>query len=391
MFRRRLFNFARRKYESFSQRTIQISSIRRFGKFGIGVSGGLAAAGYLTDVRQKTVDSGRLDFVSAIGSTMAEPITPVERLLTTPNKMTTKMELFILDMQAKICHALEEVGQDKFRVDRWLREDGGGGGITCIIQDGDVFEKAGVNISVVHGELGAAAVKAMKSRHKEIAEGNVTFFAAGISSVIHPRNPNVPTVHFNYRYFEVVDNDGKKTSWFGGGTDLTPYILFEDDVIHFHKTLKDACDKHDSSYYLRFKQWCDKYFYIDHRDECRGVGGIFFDDLESATDGEDMFAFIKTCAESVLPSYLPLVKKHKDDGYSYDDRQWQLIRRGRYVEFNVMYDRGTKFGLLTPNARIESILMSLPLYAKWVYDFKPEAGTREAKLTEILKNPKDWI
>nr|CAD7265216.1 unnamed protein product [Timema shepardi] len=329
--------------------------------------------------------------------------------------------------EADFCRALEEEEDEetKFLVDRWERPQGGGG-ITCILQDGRVFEKAGVNISVVKGVLPPAAVQQMRARGKSLKEGELPFFAAGVSSVIHPRNPLVPTVHFNYRYFEVQEPGGTtqviivlqsnvssppcfllhsinpflgelihklyfcRQSWFGGGTDLTPYYLDEEDSRHFHSQLKAACDQHDPGYYAKFKKWCDDYFNITHRGERRGVGGIFFDDLEDP-DPEKTFQFVTSCAESVIPSYLPLVKKHKDDAYGYHERQWQLLRRGRYVEFNLIYDRGTKFGLYTPGARFESILMSLPLTARWEYMHIPSPDSKEGKLVEILKNPKDWL
>lgn len=321
---------------------------------------------------------------------MAEPVTNIEQLLKNPNCMRSKMELMIMDIQREFCHALEAEEEEKqFTVDKWERHEGGGG-ITCVLQDGEVFEKAGVNISVVTGNLPPAAVQQMKSRGKHLEGKTLPFFATGISTVIHPRNPNVPTMHFNYRYFEVTDETGTKHWWFGGGTDLTPYFLDEEDAIHFHRSLKSSCDKHDQSYYPRFKKWCDEYFYIQHRGECRGVGGIFFDDLNEG-DPEQLFEFVSSCASSVIPSYIPLVQKNKNKGYSYSDRQWQLLRRGRYVEFNLMYDRGTKFGLYTPNARYESILMSLPLTARWEYCHKIEPDSREEKLMNILRNPREWV
>ncbi|XP_064603139.1 oxygen-dependent coproporphyrinogen-III oxidase-like isoform X2 [Liolophura sinensis] len=325
------------------------------------------------------------------GSWLAEPITDVKQLEENANDMKSRMEMMIMGIQATVVKSLEELedGQ-KFQVDRWLRKEGGGG-VTCVIQDGSVFEKAGVNISVVHGELSPAAVKQMRARGKDFkTDGKLPFFAAGISSVIHPRNPNCPTAHFNYRYFEVQESDGTTHWWFGGGTDLTPTFLVEEDVKHFHKTLKTACDKHSKSYYPDFKKWCDNYFTVEHRGERRGVGGIFFDDLDSPNQ-EEVFKFVKTCAESVVPSYVPIVRKHKNDPYSYADRQWQLLRRGRYVEFNLIYDRGTKFGLQTPGARYESILMSLPLTARWEYCHNPPRGSREAAMVDVLKNPRDWV
>ena len=247
--------------------------------------------------------------------------------------------LVILSYQAELCSALEEEEDPKykFRVDRWTREEGGGG-ITCIIQDGHVFEKAGVGVSVVHGLIPPSAVAQMNARGKKLPEGQeMPFFACGISSVIHPRNPHVPTLHFNYRYFEVQESSGQTRWWFGGGCDLTPYYLDEEDAKNFHTTLKTACDKHNTKYYSKFKAWCDDYFRIKHRNISRGVGGIFFDDLDS--DAEKCFQFVRSCGNAVIPSYLPIVKKNKDLGYGYDERQWQLIRRGHYAEFNLVYDR----------------------------------------------------
>ncbi|XP_031627131.1 oxygen-dependent coproporphyrinogen-III oxidase [Contarinia nasturtii] len=323
---------------------------------------------------------------------LAEPITNVDKLMANEDDMKTRMELFIMKIQTDFVRALEneENFGKRFFVDRWLRKEGGGG-ITCVLQDGDVFEKAGVNISVVSGTLPAAAVQQMRTRGKNLSDGPLPFFAAGISAVIHPKNPLVPTIHFNYRYFEVDDpQTGGKQWWFGGGTDLTPYYFNEADTIHFHETLKAACDEHDITYYPKFKKWCDKYFRIPHRGECRGVGGIFFDDIDTPSQDE-AFNFISSCAEAVIPSYLPIVRAHKNEFYGDRERQWQLLRRGRYVEFNLIYDRGTKFGLYTPGARYESILMSLPLLAKWEYMHEPPKNSDESKLLEVLRNPKDWL
>lgn len=238
---------------------------------------------------------------------MAKPITPKEKLDEAPDDMKTKMELMIMRIQSDFCRALEaeEDKKTKFKIDRWERKEGGGG-ITCVLQDGKVFEKAGVNISVVSGQLPPAAVAQMNTRGKGLSTGaaKLPFFAAGVSAVIHPRNPMVPTIHFNYRYFEVDDGE-KRLWWFGGGTDLTPYYLNADDATHFHKTLKEACDKHDKSYYGRFKEWCDNYFHIPHRGERRGIGGIFFDDLDTPNQDE-AFKFVTSCADAVIPSYIPL-------------------------------------------------------------------------------------
>eukprot|EP00095_Tigriopus_kingsejongensis_P012349 maker-scaffold198_size266703-snap-gene-1.23 protein:Tk12349 transcript:maker-scaffold198_size266703-snap-gene-1.23-mRNA-1 annotation:"GA17449" len=324
---------------------------------------------------------------------LAEPLTDKNELQgSKKDYMKCKMELMVLNAQKEICHALakEENARYKFRVDRWEREEGGGG-ISCVIQDGDTFEKAGVNISVVHGLIPPAAVAQMNTRGKNLPEGKtMPFFACGISSVIHPRNPNVPTLHFNFRYFEVEESEGVTRWWFGGGVDLTPYYLDEDDATRFHQTLKGACDKHDEEYYEKFKAWCDNYFKIKHRGITRGIGGIFFDDLDQP-DQSACFQFVTDCTNTIIPIFIPMVQKHKDAPYGYKEREWQLIRRGHYAEFNLVYDRGTKFGLYTPGARYESILMSLPLNAKWQYMYEPKAGSREESLTEILKNPKEWV
>ncbi|XP_002730678.1 oxygen-dependent coproporphyrinogen-III oxidase-like [Saccoglossus kowalevskii] len=359
----------------------------------LGVAAGSSVLGY--GVYYKTVNVVQARSIHTeqqnvdVSKFMAEPITVVDKLQK-QDDMKKRMELYILQLQADICRRFENLEQSKkFQVERWERKEGGGG-ISCILQDGSVFEKAGVNISVVTGELPPEAVKQMKSRGKNIGEGKLPFFAAGISSVIHPRNPMVPTVHFNYRYFEIDEGNGKTTWWFGGGTDLTPYYLDKEDVVHFHKTLKEACDKHDKKHYIDFKKWCDDYFFVTHRGERRGVGGIFFDDLDKPSQ-EDCFKFIQSCGNAIMPSYEPIVEKHKNENFGYKERRWQLLRRGRYVEFNLVYDRGTKFGLYTPGARIESILMSLPLTARWEYMHTPKEGSKEMELMDVLKNPKDWV
>nr|QYF11584.1 coproporphyrinogen-III oxidase [Sinohyriopsis cumingii] len=353
------------------------------------VSAGIATGGVMFYFSQKHKVLAASPLQSQKSLWMTDPITDIKELEKNPDSMKTKMELLIMRIQGEVCHALEKEEEDrKFVVDRWIRNEGGGG-ISCVIQDGMVFEKAGVNISVVHGNLPPAAVQQMRSRGKNLSGKNLPFFATGISAVIHPRNPYVPTIHFNYRYFEVENEDGTKQSWFGGGTDLTPTYLNQEDCVHFHKTLKAACEKHDKDYYNRFKKWCDEYFFIKHREETRGIGGIFFDDLEEPNH-EEVFKFIKSCAESVVPCYIPLVQKHKNDGYGYAEREWQLLRRGRYVEFNLIYDRGTKFGLFTPGARYESILMSLPLTARWEYCHQVAPGSKEEEMVQILKEPGPW-
>ena len=308
--------------------------------------------------------------------------------------MRLRMEAFVKQQQKEIVSALQTIDGCEFRVDTWNRS-AGGDGISCVLQDGKVFEKAGVNTSIVYGTLPKPAIQKMRVNHKAIDHDvqSLQFFAAGLSMVLHPHNPMAPTVHLNYRYFETMDENGEgKAWWFGGGTDLTPSYLFEEDAIHFHKIIKDACDKHDKSYFPRFKAWCDRYFYIPHRQETRGVGGIFFDDLDQdEKDQEELFSFIQDCCKAFLPSYLPIIQKRKDMPYGPKEKEWQQVRRGRYVEFNLVHDRGTSFGLNTPNARVESILMSLPLTARWMYMHEPSKGSKEQKLVDVLKKPADWV
>lgn len=308
--------------------------------------------------------------------------------------MRLRMEQFIQQKQDEIVRALEAIDGKSFVVDKWERPNGGGG-ISCVLQDGNVFEKAGVNISVVYGSLPRAAIAKMRVNHKALDPDveSLEFFAAGLSLVLHPHNPMAPTVHLNYRYFETANPDGSTNAWwFGGGTDLTPSYLFDEDVIHFHRSIKDACDAHDKDYYTRFKKWCDDYFHVKHRSETRGVGGIFFDDLdETEKDAESLFAFVQTCLGAFLPSYIPIIQKRKDMPYTEKEKNWQQLRRGRYVEFNLVHDRGTAFGLNTPGARVESILMSLPLTARWQYQHEPEKGGREERLLRVLREPVDWV
>ncbi len=309
--------------------------------------------------------------------------------------MRLRMEAFIKAQQKEIVSTLETLDPShKFRTDTWTRPNGGGG-ISCVLQDGCVFEKAGVNTSIVYGTLPRPAIEKMRVNHKALDPDveSLEFFAAGLSCVLHPNNPNAPTVHFNYRYFETMDGAGNCNAWwFGGGTDLTPSYLFDEDAIHFHRTIKDACDKHDRGYYPRFKKWCDKYFYIPHRGESRGIGGIFFDDLDQEEkDQEQLYSFVQDCLTAFLPSYLPLITKRKDMPYTQQEKEWQQLRRGRYVEFNLVNDRGTSFGLNTPGARVESILMSLPLTARWMYMHDAVEGSREERLLNVLREPTEWI
>nr|OQO24792.1 hypothetical protein B0A51_09417 [Rachicladosporium sp. CCFEE 5018] len=314
--------------------------------------------------------------------------------ITATSPMRLRMEALIKAKQREIVQALEAIDGGKFLTDTWTRPNGGGG-ISCVLQEGKVFEKAGVNISIVYGTLPRKAISQMRVNHKALDPDveSLEFFAAGLSLVLHPNNPMAPTVHLNYRYFETANADGSTNAWwFGGGTDLTPSYLFDEDVIHFHRTIKEACDQHDKNYYSRFKKWCDEYFSVKHRGETRGVGGIFFDDLdESEKDQESLFAFSSTCLDAFLPSYLPIIKRRKDMPFTDREKQWQQLRRGRYVEFNLVHDRGTAFGLATPGARIESVLMSLPLTARWQYMHEPEIGSREERLMQVLKQPVGWV
>ncbi|KAL5460510.1 hypothetical protein EMCRGX_G033961 [Ephydatia muelleri] len=259
---------------------------------------------------------------------MAEPISGYKALTANVLESRMDMEQLCMEVQERLCRSLEEKFEDKkFRVDRWTREEGGGG-ISCVLQDGKTFEKAGVNISVVHGNLPPAAVKQMRARGKDLPEDKtLPFYAVGISCVIHPVNPMVPTFHFNYRYFEINDGAGKIDWWFGGGADLTPMYLNEEDAAHFHRTFKEACDASDPEYYPKFKKWCDNYFVITHRGESRGVGGIFFDDLDSPSKQACM-DFVSRCARAVVQSYVPIVGKHHKDPYTDEHKRWQQLRRG---------------------------------------------------------------
>lgn len=308
--------------------------------------------------------------------------------------MRLRMERFIKEQQQIIVKELEKIDGVKFRKDEWTRPNGGGG-ITCVLQDGNIFEKGGVGVSVVYGSLPKPAIEKMRVNHKALDPNveSIDFFASGLSMVLHPHNPMAPTVHLNYRYFETANPDGTSQAWwFGGGSDLTPSYLFDEDAIHFHKTLKEACDNHDKGYYPRFKKWCDEYFYNKHRGESRGVGGIFFDDLdEGERDKENTFAFIQDCLKSFIPSYVPILERRKDMPFTEKEREWQQIRRGKYVEFNLVHDRGTAFGLNTPGSRVESILMSLPRTATWKYMHEPEPKSREQRLVDVLQNPKEWV
>lgn len=294
---------------------------------------------------------------------------------------------YIHSLQDSICAALEAAdGADVFREDQWERAEGGGGK-TRVISNGAVFEKGGVNTSVVFGKVSDAMRTGLK------IEGD-QWFACGLSLVLHPLNPFVPTVHCNYRMFELYNAEGVVTDrWFGGGTDLTPYYLFEEDAKHFHGTYKNVCDAFDPEFYTNFKKTCDDYFVNFHRDnERRGIGGIFYDYQRPQAEKDTAFwiGFGKACGDAFLPAYIPIVEKRKNMPYTQQHKLWQEIRRGRYVEFNLVHDRGTLFGLKT-GGRIESILMSLPPTVRFEYNYQPAPGSEEARLLEVCLKPREWL
>jgi coproporphyrinogen III oxidase len=287
-------------------------------------------------------------------------------------------------IQNEICAALEAVdGKAKFEEEQWERE-GGGGGRTRIIQNGNIFEKGGVNFSAVYGQLPESMKKSLKVDQDD-------FFATGISIVIHPNHPLVPIIHMNIRYFEMPSADHQPVRWFGGGIDLTPHYVVEDDARFFHESLKTICAQFNREFYHRFKIWADDYFFIKHRNETRGIGGIFYDRLTANDDmsWEDIFEFSKALGRSFIPTYTELVNRHKNETFTDEQQQWQYQRRSRYTEFNLVYDAGTRFGLET-NGRIESILMSLPPTAKWFYNFQPQPGSEEEKTLSLLKKGINW-
>ncbi|MEH1974572.1 MAG: oxygen-dependent coproporphyrinogen oxidase [Nostoc sp.] len=317
----------------------------------------------------------------------------------------TRVSQFMKQLQDEITESLAKLdGVAKFNEDSWERPEGGGGR-SRVLRDGAIFEQAGVNFSEVWGSHLPASI--LTQRPEAAGHG---FYATGTSMVLHPHNPYVPTVHLNYRYFEAGP-----VWWFGGGLDLTPYYPFAEDAAHLHKTLKQACDQHHPEYYPVFKKWCDEYFYLKHRDETRGVGGLFFDYQDgqgalyrgpnpngeaaiysnqvgtpATRNWEDLFGFVQGCGRAFLPAYVPIVERRHEIEYGDRQRNFQLYRRGRYVEFNLVYDRGTIFGLQT-NGRTESILMSLPPLVRWEYGYQPEPNSPEAELYETFLKPQDWI
>ncbi len=291
---------------------------------------------------------------------------------------------YLLSLQNSICDGLAAVdGKETFRQDSWER-DAGGGGRTRVLTNGAVFEQGGVNFSHVLGD----DLPPSATAHRPELAGR-SFQATGVSLVIHPNNPYVPTSHANVRFFIAEKEGAEPVWWFGGGFDLTPYYAFEEDVVFWHQTARTACDPFGDDYYARFKKWADEYFFLTHRSEPRGVGGLFFDDLNE-NGFESSFDFIKSVGDHYLKAYLPIVEKRKDTAFGERERDFQLYRRGRYVEFNLVYDRGTLFGLQS-GGRTESILMSLPPLVKWRYDWHPEPGSPEAELYDKFLKPRDWL
>ncbi|MBE9181912.1 oxygen-dependent coproporphyrinogen oxidase [Oculatella sp. LEGE 06141] len=335
--------------------------------------------------------------------TPLSPSLPLDSNLA-PTNARARISQFMQQLQDEICEALQQLdGVGQFQEDTWERAEGGGGR-SRVLRDGAVLEQGGVNISEVFGSHLPSSVLAQRPD----AAGH-TFYATGISMVLHPRNPYVPTVHLNYRYFEAGP-----VWWFGGGADLTPYYPFAEDAAHFHTTLKRACDTHHPDYYPVFKRWCDEYFFLSHRQETRGVGGLFFDYQDGQgklyrgqhPDGaaaaysnqvgtpalrswESLFAFVQDCGKAFLSAYVPIVERRQSMEYGDRQRNFQLYRRGRYVEFNLVHDRGTIFGLQT-NGRTESILMSLPPLVRWEYGYRPEPNTPEAELYDTFLKPQEW-
>ena len=293
--------------------------------------------------------------------------------------MHEESRALFVELQDAIGARLEALdGKGRFREERWSHRDGGGG-VTRVLEGGRLFERAGVNFADVRGELSERLAQRLETSPQPFA-------AAGLSLVIHPLSPRVPTVHLNLRHIRLLGSGGR--AWFGGGADLTPYYLEVEDARHFHATWRAVCNRHDPMYHARFKKWCDEYFRLPHREEARGIGGIFFDYLDAGASGVP--AFVADVGRGFLDAYLPIVERRMHDPWWERERAWQLVRRGRYVEFNLVHDRGTLFGLET-GGRTESILMSLPPLVRWAYDLKPEPGSPEAALVEVLRTPRDWV
>ncbi len=300
------------------------------------------------------------------------------------NNEIKRVSDYLSELQISITDCLQDIdGQSNFLCDQWQRDEGGGGR-SMVLQNGAVFEQAGVNFSEVQGEKLPASASASRP---ELAGRN--FRAMGVSLVIHPDNPYIPTSHANVRFFIAEKQGEDPIWWFGGGFDLTPCYAFTEDCEHWHRVAKQACDPFGEGQYARYKKWCDEYFYLKHRNEARGIGGLFFDDLNQP-DFEQAFAFMRSVGDHFLPAYTPIVERHKTDDFGQREKDFQCYRRGRYVEFNLVYDRGTLFGLQS-GGRTESILMSLPPVVNWRYNYQPEPGSAEAELTETYLPARDWL
>jgi len=298
--------------------------------------------------------------------------------------MIEQVKRYLIDLQQTICSEIELLdGGTVFEQDHWSRDDQRGNGVTCIISNGNVFEKGGVNFSIIRGDKMPKSASALRPE----LEGR-KYTALGVSLVLHPDNPFIPTAHANVRFF-VAEEQGKEPIWwFGGGFDLTPYYGFDEDAVHWHETAKKACIPFGEDVYPKYKKWCDDYFYLIHRNEQRGIGGLFFDDLNG--DFEECFDYMKSVGSHFTEAYIPIAKKRMNTTFSEKEKDFQLYRRGRYVEFNLIYDRGTLFGLQS-GGRTESILMSLPPKAQWSYQYKIDPGSEEEKLTSYFLKPKDWV
>nr|AOR51719.1 coproporphyrinogen III oxidase [Phaffia rhodozyma] len=379
---------------------------------------------FLGDTLAESVEDFKQSFLQASGFGFSLKTLELSKdAEVTVSPMYHDMEAYIKSLQLRITSAIEDLEKRtqprsllssssppaKFIHDHWLRQNDGGEGITCVISDGNVIEKGGVNVSVVHGMLPPNAVQQMRANHSALSSVgpgvSLPYSVCGLSLVLHAKNPKAPTAHMNVRYFETYDpKDPSKplASWFGGGLDLTPSYLYEEDAEHFHGVVKNACEGHGKDIYPSYKTWCDEYFFLPHRGEARGVGGIFFDDLDeksakAKSNGvqptkEEIFDFVKSVGDSFVPAYVPILEKRWKLPYTPEQWRWQQIRRGRYAEFNLVIDRGTKFGLMTPGARIESILMTIPLTARWEYCSElGEQGTEEGRLMEVLREPREWL
>jgi coproporphyrinogen III oxidase len=295
----------------------------------------------------------------------------------------SSVKRYLVELQDRITAAVEQTDSGKFLRDAWVRPEGGGGE-SRVLSDGSVFERAGVSVSHVFGEKMPPSAS---NQRPEIA--GAPFEAMGLSLVFHPRNPRVPTTHCNVRFLIARPAGGAEVWWFGGGFDLTPYYPFDEDVLHWHRTARDACEPFGADLYGKYKSWCDRYFFLPHRNETRGVGGLFFDDMNEGGFAR-CFAFQRSVGDHFLPAFMPILERRKDMPFGDHERQFQLYRRGRYVEFNLVYDRGTTFGLQS-RGRTESILMSLPPLVRWQYDWHPPPGSAEARLYEEFLRPRDFL